>query len=154
MIKRIHDAVDSSSDMYYRLILLVDEKEDHNQLAKEIASKLDMNVVNVDLELSKKLLNQTERQRKLNLSRSMNEIVPKGKAVLLDHIEILFDVELGQDPLRLLESLSRNQTIIAFWNAQVRDGRLIYAEQGHPEYRNYDAKDLSVIEINKGKVEI
>lgn len=145
MIKSIHDAVDSSSDMYYRLILLVDKKEDHNQFIKEITSKLDMNVINVNLELSKKLLNQTERQRKLDPSRFMSEIVPKGKAVLLDHIEILFDVELEQDPLRLLKSLSRNQTIIAFWNGQVRDGRLIYAEQGHPEYRNYDANGLSII---------
>lgn len=154
MIKRIHDAVNSSSDMYYRLILLVDEKEGHAQLTKEIAEDLNIEGVNVNLSLSRKLLNQTERQRKLYLSRSMNEIVPKGKMVLLDHTEILFDVELGQDPLRLLESLSRNQTIIAFWNGQVRDGRLIYAEQGHPEYRSYVTEGLSLIEINKDKVEI
>jgi hypothetical protein len=84
----------------------------------------------------------------------MHEVVQPNKTILLDHTEILFDVELGQDPLRLLESLSRNQTIIAFWNGQVRDGKLIYAEQGHPEYRSYTANDLVVIEISKEKVEI
>jgi len=140
--------------MYYRLILLVDEKADHEQLAKEISARLDVEAVNVNLELSKRLLSQTSRQRKLYLSKSMNEVVQPNKTILLDQVEILFDVELGQDPLRLLESLSRNQTIIAFWNGQVRDGKLIYAEQGHPEYRSYDSKDLLMIEINKDKVEI
>jgi len=154
MIRKIVDAINTSADMYYRLILLVDEKENHEQLAKEILERLDVEVVNVNLELSKHLLSQTSRQRKLYLSKSMNEVVQPNKTILLDQMEILFDVELGQDPLRLLESLSRNQTIIAFWNGQVRDGKLIYAEQGHPEYRSYDSKDLLMIEINKDKVEI
>ncbi len=154
MIKKILDTINTSTDMYYRLILLVDEKADHEQLAKEISARLDVEVVNVNLELSKRLLSQTSRQRKLYLSKSMNEVVQPNKTVLLDQMEILFDVELGQDPLRLLESLSRNQTIIAFWHGQVRDGKLIYAEQGHPEYRSYDSKDLLMIEINKDKVEI
>ncbi len=154
MIKKILDAINTSADMYYRLILLVDEKADHEQLAKEISERLDVEVVNVNLELSKQLLSQTSRQRKLYLSKSMNEVVQPNKTILLDHTEILFDVELGQDPLRLLESLSRNQTIIAFWHGQVRGGKLIYAEQGHPEYRSYDSKDLLMIEINKDKVEI
>ena len=154
MIKKIFDAINTSADMYYRLILLADKKEDHEQLAKEISEQLDVEVVNVNLALSKRLLNQTARQRKLYLSKSMHEVVQPNKTILLDHTEILFDVELGQDPLRLLESLSRNQTIIAFWNGQVRDGKLIYAEQGHPEYRSYTTNDLVVIEINKEKVEI
>ena len=33
MIKKIIDAIDTSTDMYYRLILLVDEKASHEQLA-------------------------------------------------------------------------------------------------------------------------
>jgi hypothetical protein len=36
--------------------------------------------------------------------------------VLLDNIELLFDVHLKQDPLRLLQGLSRNKTVVATWN--------------------------------------
>ena len=153
-IKKILNAVNTSADMYYRLILLVDEKKDHEELANALSEQLDIERVNVNRELSKHLLNQTARQRKLYLSKTINEIVQKHTIVLLDHIEILFDVELGQDPLRLLESLSRNQTVIVFWNRQVKDDKLIYAELGHPEYRSYDKKDLVVIEINEEKVGI
>ena len=153
-IKKILNAVNTSADMYYRLILLVDEKKDHEELANVLSEHLDIERVNVNRELSKHLLNQTARQRKLYLAKTINEIVQKHTIVLLDHIEILFDVELGQDPLRLLESLSRNQTVIVFWNGQVKDDKLIYAELGHPEYRSYGRKDLIVIEINEEKVGI
>ena len=39
----------------------------------------------------------------------------KSDVVLLDNIELLFAVEFAQDPLRLLQSLSRNVTIVAAW---------------------------------------
>ena len=151
MIKKILDAITNTSDLYYRLILLVDTGNDHEELAKKLSEQLGIRVVNVNYELSKQLLHQTARQRKLHLSKSLSEIVQHGNTVLLDHIEILFDVELGQDPLRLLELLSRNQTVIAFWSGQIKEGKLIYAEQGHPEYRCYDTKDVIVIELDKEK---
>jgi len=153
-IKKILNTVNTSADMYYRLILLVDEKKGHEELANALSEQLDVERVNVNSELSKHLLNQTARQRKLYLAKTISEIVKKHKIIFLDHIEILFDVDLGQDPLRLLEALSRNQTVIVFWNGQLRDDKLIYAELGHPEYRSYDKKDLVVIEINEEKVGI
>ena len=35
--------------------------------------------------------------------------------ILLDNIEVIFDVALKQDPLRLLQRLSRNKTVVAAW---------------------------------------
>ena len=64
----------------------------------------------------------------------------------------MFDVALQQDPLRLLESISRNQTMIVFWNGNIINNRLVYAEQDHPEYRTYDTTNLLIIEINRDKV--
>jgi len=86
---------------------------------------------------------------------------------LLDNIEILFDVHLKQDPLRLLQGLSRNKTVVAAWNGEVRtEGRglrtessadidsalstqssalyLTYAVPDHPEYRRYPIRDFLV----------
>ncbi len=154
MIKKILDAVANTTDLYYRLVLLADTENDHMGLAGELSEHLGTEVVNVNYELSKQLLHQTARQRKLHLSKSLAEIVQHDKVILLDHTEILFDVELGQDPLRLLELLSRNQAVIAFWSGRIKDGKLIYAEQGHPEYRSYAVKDVTVIEIDKEKGEI
>jgi hypothetical protein len=69
------------------------------------------------------MLDLTERQRALQLPRLLGEIVGEatGELVLLDNIEILFDVHLKQDPLRLLQGLSRNKTVVAAWNGSIMD---------------------------------
>ena len=54
-----------------------------------------------------------------------------------ESIEILFDPALQQDPLRCLQGISRNRTIVASWSGSARDRTLTYAEPGHREYRRY-----------------
>ena len=56
----------------------------------------------------------------------------------------LFDVALKQDPLRLLQGLSRNRTVVATWSGSIEDGHLVYAGPHHPEYRRYAVGDLLV----------
>jgi len=150
MTDRILKSVDDVAGMYYRLILLVDNTSKHDTLAKKLSSILSVKTHNVNLELSEQLLHKTERQRKLDLAKVMGDIANDEEIVLLDHIDILFDISLGQDPLRLLESISRNKTVLAFWNGQVDDSKLIYAEPWHPEYRSYSTKDLITIDLNEG----
>lgn len=101
----------------------------------------------MNLELSRRLLDLTERQRALQVPRVLAEIVGKDgdQIVLLDNIEILFAISLKQDPLRLLQGLSRHQTVIAAWNGTVADRSLLYAKPDHPEYRRYPVDDLVVV---------
>ena len=96
--------------------------------------------------LSRRMLDLTKRQRALQLPRLLGEIVGKatGELVLLDNIEILFDVHLKQHPLPLLKGLSRNQTVVAPWNGSIVDGHMTYAVPDHPEYRRYPMRDLLV----------
>jgi hypothetical protein len=65
--------------------------------------------------------------------------------VVLDNIEILFDKDLKQDPLRLLQGISRNRSVVASWNGTVSGSKLLYAEAGHPEYRSYDLEDTLIV---------
>ncbi len=62
---------------------------------------------------------------------------PGKKTTVLDNTEILFEPTLLQDPLRLLQLVSRWRTVVAAWSGQFVAGRLIYARPGHPEYRSY-----------------
>ena len=84
-----------------------------------------------------------------HLPEILDKIVNKELGTLvLDNIEILFDQRLKQDPLRLLQLMSRNRSVVAAWNGKIEQGRLIYAETGHPEHRQYDDKDLLFIRMN------
>ncbi len=148
MTDKILQSIEDTKGMYYRLILLVGNQEEFKPLAETLTKEMDVTAVNVNLELSRQLLHKTSRQRKLGLAKAMQEIIGESEPVLLKHIDILFDVDLGQDPLRLLESLSRNKTVVALWNGHIDDGKLVYAEPGHPEYRSYNTKDLIVIDLS------
>ena len=93
------------------------------------------------------MLELTTRQRALQASRLLEDILRQNRSdvVLLDNIEILFEKSLKQDPLRLLQGLSRNRTIVATWNGKIGDNYLIYAAPDHPEYRRYPCRDLQVV---------
>ena len=97
-------------------------------------------------ELSRQMLELTERQRALQLPRLLREIVGNGggEMILLDNIEVIFDVGLKQDPLRLLQGLSRNKTVVAAWNGTIAYDSLTYAAPDHPEYRRYPMRDFLV----------
>ena len=106
-------------------------------------------LVNVNLELSRRLLELTERERALRLRDLLDEVVGRNEPlVLLDNIELLFDASFEQDPRRLLQGVSRNRTIVATWNGTLENGYLSYAAPEHPEYRRYsrDARgDLLIV---------
>ena len=104
-------------------------------------------LVNVNLELSRRMLDLTERQRALQLPRLLSEIAGSAatEVVLLDNIEVLFDVLLKQDPLRLLQGLSRNKTVVAAWSGSIDGEHMIYATPDHPEYRRYPVRDFLVV---------
>ena len=139
--------IGEARELYHRLILMVGPAGSGKTSAlQEVSASTSAPLVNVNLELSRRMLDLTERQRALQLPRLLGEIVGEatGELVLLDNIEILFDVHLKQDPLRLLQGLSRNKTVVAAWNGSIVDGHITYAAADHPEDRRYPIRDFLV----------
>jgi hypothetical protein len=113
---------------------------------QQVAEASGSSVINVNLALSGQLLELTARQRSLRLPGILDQIADRNQSpVVLDNLEILFDKDLQQDPLRLLQTISRNRAVVASWNGSVNTARLTYAEIDHPEYRSYDAVDLLIV---------
>ena len=135
-------------ELYHRLVLVVAPSGSGKTSAlKEVQQSLGAPLINVNLEISRRMLELTTRQRALQASRLLEDILRQNRSdvVLLDNIEILFEKSLKQDPLRLLQGLSRNRTIVATWNGKIGDNYLIYAAPNHPEYRRYPCRDLQVV---------
>ena len=65
----------------------------------------------------------------------------------MEHLEILFDTSLQLDPLRCLQKLARNCTIVALWSGNVENNHLIYAEREHPEYKIYPIDGFLVVNL-------
>lgn len=140
----------AAEELYHRLVLIVGEGGSGKTfVVQNLAKTYHTEPININLCLSKELLELTEKQRQLNLEEIIGEVIKgKGNEVFLDNTEILFDVGLKQDPLRLLQGLSRNLTVVASWNGTYEKGKLTYAEPGHPEYRSYDLTDTLVVSMN------
>ena len=139
--------VKQAAELYHRLMLVIAPAGAGKTTALlDVQDRTGAPLVNVNLELSRRMLDLTERQRALQLPRLLRDLVSKreGEMILLDNIEILFDVGLKQDPLRLLQGLSRNKTVVAAWNGTIAHDSLTYAAPAHPEYRRYPMRDFLV----------
>ena len=136
-----------AAELYHRLMLVVAPAGAGKTTAlQDVRGRTSAPLVNVNLELSCRMLELTKRQRALQLPRILREIVSNcgGETILLDNIEVIFDVGLKQDPLRLLQGLSRSKTVVAAWNGTIVEDSLIYAAPDHPEYRRYPIRDFLV----------
>ena len=148
-LQTILGSLKNAKDLYHQLILVVGPSgSGKTGILKQIAAREKSSLINVNLEISSRLLELTRKQRKTKLQTIFNDIVDGAQSpVILDNLEILFDMELEQDPLRLLQHASRNNLILASWNGTLQDKKLIYAEITHPEYRVYESSDTVAIAI-------
>lgn len=144
-------SLDSAEALYYRIVLLVGESgTGKTSILQDFANSIGTKVINVNLALSAALLELTARQRALRLPELLKDIVAATPPpAVLDNIEILFEKELRQDPLRLLLSISRNHKMVASWNGTMTGDKLTYAEPGHPEYKRYDTVDALIIKMKE-----
>jgi hypothetical protein len=139
--------INQATELYHRLMLVVAPARAGKTTAlQDVQERVGAPLINVNLDLSRRMLDLTERQRALQLPRLLREIIndAAGEVVLFDNIEILFDVALKQDPLRLLQGLSRNKTVVAAWNGSIDGNHMVYAVPDHPEYRRYMVRDFLV----------
>ena len=147
---KIKRSIQAAKGLYHRLVLLVGESgSGKTNVLRDIAEEFGAPVINVNLALSGELLELTTKQRSLRLPGILNQVADQIQSpMVLDNLEILFDKDLQQDPLRLLQSISRNRTLVASWNGSISSGRLLYAEPGHPEYRSYDTVDALIVSMD------
>ncbi len=145
---RVINGIGQAAELYHRLVMLVAPAGAGKTPAlRDVHRRTKAPLVNVNLELSLALLDLTSRQRALQLPRLLAEIVGESAAdvVLLDNIEVLFDVSLKQDPVRLLQGLSRNRTVVAAWGGYIDGEYMVYGTPDHPEYKRYPLQDFLVV---------
>lgn len=114
---------------------------------RRLAKERGWSLVNVNLRLSQRLLGFTSRRRPHVVQGLLDEVVgeQRSQTLLLDNTEMLFNPELQLDPLRLLQQLSRNRSVVASWAGGYDGERLTYAVPGHVEYKRYSTPDAVIV---------
>jgi hypothetical protein len=154
LVVRILTRVVRANEMYHRLVLVVGPARSGKTGAlRDLAASRGWPFINVNLRLSERLLDLTQRQRSLRAARLLAEVVEAepGDVVALDNLELLFSPELALDPLRLLQGISRNRTIVAAWCGGFDGHHLTYAEPGHPEEKHYSRPQVIVVSVEDNR---
>jgi len=151
MIERLHRLVTDVASLHSKLILLLGATPSRNSaVLRELGARLGAGVLNVGAELGIRLASLPQKQRPLDVISELRDLADehaKGDLLLLDHLELLFDPSLQLDPLNVLKRHAHARSVVAVWPGQLRDGRLTYAEIGHPEFRDYGLNGLVPFEI-------
>ncbi|AUM01343.1 hypothetical protein B4966_15145 [Rhodocyclaceae bacterium] len=151
MLNRLDRLLDEIAALHSKLILFVGRPGcGKTRLLAELANRRGAKVMNVGAELGKRLATLPQRERALQAFVVMRELAQSyasGDFLLLDNIELLFDRSLQLDPLDLLKRHAHARRVVAVWPGELCEGRLIYAEMGHPEYRDYGLDGLVLFEI-------
>ncbi len=117
---------------------------------REIANQFEFQYVNVNLELSQLLLDVPIKQRPLRAVRLLNDEIIQQRAqqgLVLDYLDILFDPGLELAPMRCLLDVARRYTVVARWVGSCKEGYLIRAEPGHPEYGQYWPEEAVIVQV-------
>lgn len=139
-----------AAELYHRLVLVVAPSgSQKTRVVRQIAKDRSWPYVNVNLELSKRMLDLTARQRALQAPTVLRDLIKEAgdDSIVLDNNEILFDRALQLDPLRVLKDLSRSTTVVATWNGQIDGSGLGYAEPDHPEYQHYPMSEVDFLYV-------
>ncbi|MFZ0258211.1 MAG: BREX-3 system P-loop-containing protein BrxF [Gammaproteobacteria bacterium] len=155
MLTQLDRLVDEVVALHSKLVLLVGRPGcGKTKLLGQLAESRTAKVMNVGAALGKRLAALPQRQRALQANVAMRELADEyasGDLLLLDNIELLFDQSLKLDPLDLLKRHAHARRVVAVWPGGLRDGRLSYAEIGHPEYQDYGLDGVVPFEIETAR---
>jgi ABC-type transporter Mla maintaining outer membrane lipid asymmetry ATPase subunit MlaF len=150
-MEELERLVDEIGSLHTKLILLIGSPgSGKTRLLRKLADQTKSQALNISLALGKRLAPLTQRQRQLSVNRLVCELADghaKTNLLLIDNIELLFDHSLRVSPLDILRQQAHAKRVVAVWPGELRDGRLKYAEMGHPEHQDYSSDGLVTFKI-------
>ncbi len=149
LARAIAEQAELAAKSFYRLVVVAGPPGSGKTRAlKQLESVKGWSLLNLNRDLSERLLDLTSKQRRLrtaDIVRDLIEAHSNQAVIMLDNIGLLFHPALQQEPMLALQRASRNHTVIAAWQGEVTAGKLTYGSPEHPEYRRLDVKDIQIV---------
>ena len=151
MLEKLERLADETRYLHSKLILLVGPpRSGKTALLNALAKSRNAKPLNVGAALGSRLSAIPQKQRHLQANTILSDLADQhasGDLLLVDNMELLFDRALQLDALGLLKRHAHARRMVAVWPGELRDGRLTYADMGHPEHQDYALEGLVSFEI-------
>ena len=150
IIQRIVETVREGQKSAEHLVLLVGRPgSGKSKLLRELSTIRGWQYVNCRAFLTEELLEMVPKVRATEAPGLIMKTLDALKAdvIVLDDMQALFAPVLQVDPLQLLKQLGRKFALVAAWPGEFDGDSLRIASVGQPDHRVYDAKGLTIIQI-------
>ena len=95
--------------------------------------------------LAEALLACKPNRRSMKLEQIFNNILdtlPDG--VVIKDIDVLFNPDYQVDVLKILMASRKRKRYSVIWPGRCEEGKLIYGEEGFPDYKTYDIENYDI----------
>ena len=99
----------------------------------------------VSKELAEGLLACKENRRSMKLEQIFNSVLDRyPDGVTIKDIDVLFNPDDKGDVLKILIAARKRKRYCVIWPGRFEDGKLIYAEEGYPDYKVYEIANYDI----------
>lgn len=99
----------------------------------------------VSKELADGLLACKENRRSMKLEQIFNVVLDKyPDGVTIKDIDVMFNPDYKVDVLKILIATRKRKNYSVIWPGKFEDGKLIYGEEGYPDYKVFNIADYDI----------
>ena len=99
----------------------------------------------VGKELADELLVCKPNRRSMKLEQIFNTVLDRyPDGVTIKDIDVMFNPEYQVDVLKILIAARKRKRYSVIWPGRYEDGKLIYAEEGCPDYKVYEIANYDI----------
>lgn len=109
------------------------------------ALQKNMEPMSVSKELADGLLVCKPNRRSMKLEQIFNAVLDKyPDGVTIKDIDVMFNPDYKVDVLKILIEARKRKKYSVIWPGRFEDGKLIYAEEGYPDYKVFSIADYDI----------
>jgi hypothetical protein len=141
IVERLNEEIQFIRKQRYQFLLLKYQKSNENEL-QSVFEKMGIPSININKELAIRLKDVPVSRRQRVVKDELQHIINGFDidVIFLNRIQYLFDEELKQNPIGLIEYISGNKVILVNWPGEINEGTIKYGTPDHPEY--FEAEGL------------
>ena len=95
--------------------------------------------------LAKELIAIQPNRRTMKLEKCFKNVISDlPECVVIKDIDVIFNPSYKVDILNLLIAVYKKKPFSVIWPGIYIDGKLVYAEEGYPDYKAYSISDYDV----------